>query len=258
MFERFNEGARAVVINAQEEAGALRHDFMGTEHLLLGMLDPRIVPDVLTERGVAHDPTRAAVVTMMAAAGVTPASVRPDEALASIGIDMAQVRRSVEQTFGPHALRFPRPAFTTRAKRVLELSLREALQLGQFLIGVEHLLLGLIAEREGTAARVLVELGVDPDDLRRSVVERISPEQIALARLGAQLNRLSAHVLRLGDEDREWATPILHQLNAQVRDAYGTATDTTQQAKRDLVEELRRLVDGADRALQDASITPPG
>src|SRR5882724_7946068 len=118
MFERFGEGARAVVVHAQDEAGTLGHDFMGTEHLLLGMLDPGVAPDVLTERGVAHGPARDAVLAMLAAAGVTAASVRPDEALASIGIDLAQVRRSVEQTFGPSALRFPKPPFTARAKRV--------------------------------------------------------------------------------------------------------------------------------------------
>ncbi len=140
MFERFTDRARRVVVLAQEEARLLNHNYIGTEHLLLGM--------VHEGEGVAA------------------------EALEQVGVSLASVRAEVEKIIGrgdehPGA-HIP---FTRRAKKVLELSLREALQLGHNYIGTEHILLGLIREGDGVAAQVLTKLGVDLTRARQQVLE---------------------------------------------------------------------------------------
>lgn len=167
MFERFTHDARAVVVRTQEEARQLRHDRIGTEHLLLGLLAE--APGVLAATGI----TAAAVREGIAAArGPSDA-----DALATLGIDLDEVRRRVEATFGTGALSAVRRGgrsghlpFSPRAKTVLELSLREAIRLKHNWIGPEHILLGLIREGRGLAAAVLVALGVDLERLRDSVV----------------------------------------------------------------------------------------
>jgi ATP-dependent Clp protease ATP-binding subunit ClpA len=170
MFERFAEDARTVVVGAQAHAVALHHGWIGTEHLLLSLLDD-------PERRAAH---------LLAGHGVSAPWVRgeverivghgtPDldaEALATLGIDLDAVRERVERTFGPGALarrRGRRRAvsigghvpFTPRAKKVLELALREAVARGDRSIGSEHLVLGLAREGDGVAARILRSRGVD-------------------------------------------------------------------------------------------------
>ena len=143
MFERFSDRARRVVVLAQEEARMLNHDYIGTEHILLGLIHEG--------EGVAA------------------------EALESLGISLDAVRQQVEEIIGqgkvPPSGNIP---FTPRAKKVLELSLRESLQLGHNHIGTEHILLGLIREGEGVAAQVLVKLGADLDRVRQQVTELIS------------------------------------------------------------------------------------
>jgi ATP-dependent Clp protease ATP-binding subunit ClpC len=138
MFERFTDRARLVVIRAQEEARALDHEFIGTEHVLLGLI---------------HDGSGVAA-----------------EALEALGIDLAALRRKVEEVAGRGGQ--PSPAmipFTPRAKTVLELSLSESRALGHQHVGTEHILLGLIRQGDGVAARVLSELGVDLDAARAQV-----------------------------------------------------------------------------------------
>ena len=139
MFERFTDRARRVVVLAQEEARMLDHDYIGTEHILLGL--------VHEGDGVAA------------------------RALASLDVSLEDVRREVEQIIGrgqkTPAGHIP---FTPRAKKVLELSLREALQLGHNYIGTEHILLGLVREGEGIAAQVLVALGADLERVRQAVI----------------------------------------------------------------------------------------
>jgi ATP-dependent Clp protease ATP-binding subunit ClpA len=139
MFERFTNRARRVIVLAQEEARILSHNYIGTEHLLLGL--------VHEGEGVAA------------------------KALESLGISLEAVRQQVEQIIG-RGQQAPSGhiPFTPRAKKVLELSLREALQLGHNYIGTEHILLGLIREGEGVAAQVLVRLGADLSAVRRRVV----------------------------------------------------------------------------------------
>ncbi|MEH1017239.1 Clp protease N-terminal domain-containing protein, partial [Micromonospora sp. CPCC 206060] len=146
MFERFTDRARRVVVLAQEEARMLNHNYIGTEHVLLGLIHEG--------EGVAA------------------------KALESLGISLEGVRQQVEEIIGQGQQgsngHIP---FTPRAKKVLELSLREALQLGHNYIGTEHLLLGLIREGEGVAAQVLVKLGADLNRVRQQVIQLLSGYQ---------------------------------------------------------------------------------
>lgn len=143
MFERFTDRARRVVVLAQEEARALNHNYIGTEHILLGLIQEG--------EGVAA------------------------KALESMGISLDAVRTEVKDIIGtgghPPSGYIP---FTPRAKKVLELALREALQLGHKYIGTEHILLGLIREGEGVAAQVLVKLGADLSRVRQQVIQLLS------------------------------------------------------------------------------------
>ena len=143
MFERFTDRARRVVVLAQEEARLLNHNYIGTEHILLGLIHEG--------EGVAA------------------------KALESLGISLEAVRQQVEEIIGQGgASPSGHIPFTPRAKKVLELSLREALQLGHNYIGTEHILLGLIREGEGVAAQVLVKLGADLSRVRQQVIQLLS------------------------------------------------------------------------------------
>lgn len=146
MFERFTDRARRVVVLAQEEARMLNHNYIGTEHILLGLIHEG--------EGVAA------------------------KALESMGISLEGVRAQVEEIIG-QGQQAPSGhiPFTPRAKKVLELSLREALQLGHNYIGTEHILLGLIREGEGVAAQVLVKLGADLNRVRQQVIQLLSGYQ---------------------------------------------------------------------------------
>jgi ATP-dependent Clp protease ATP-binding subunit ClpA len=146
LFERFTDTARRVVVCAKEEARLLDHEHIGTEHILLGLL---------------RDDTETAV-----------------QVLTSLGAGLAPARAEVEEIAGrgqqPYAGDIP---FTARAKKVLELSLREALQLGHNYIGSEHILLGLVREGEGGGAQVLKRLGVDFEELRRAILTVLRSRQ---------------------------------------------------------------------------------
>jgi ATP-dependent Clp protease ATP-binding subunit ClpC len=143
MFERFSDRARRVVVLAQEEARMLNHNYIGTEHILLGLIHEG--------EGVAA------------------------KALESLGISFEAVRQQVEEIIGQgQSAPTGHIPFTPRAKKVLELSLREALQLGHNYIGTEHILLGLIREGEGVAAQVLQKLGADLNRVRQQVIQLLS------------------------------------------------------------------------------------
>ncbi|WP_430592054.1 ATP-dependent Clp protease ATP-binding subunit [Humidisolicoccus flavus] len=143
MFERFTDRARRVVVLAQEEAKMLNHNYIGTEHILLGLIHEG--------EGVAA------------------------KALESLGISLDAVREQVQDIIGTGSQQSnSHIPFTPRAKKVLELSLREALQLGHNYIGTEHVLLGLIREGEGVAAQVLVKLGADLNRVRQTVNQLLS------------------------------------------------------------------------------------
>ena len=183
MFERFTSESRAVLTAAEQEARGLHHDFIGTEHVLLALLT--------TGRGPGH------------------------QALTSFGVEAGPVRDRVRELIGPGDARGrgKKPHFTPRTKKVLELSLREALRLGDKEIGAEHLLLALLREGEGVGAVVLEQMGVSLDGVRRhvlglrdgtrpvpeepdaeSVVDRIRTDIDALVRRNASLE---AEVTRL-------------------------------------------------------------
>ena len=143
MFERFTERARQVVVLAQDEARALRHNYIGTEHLLLGLLRE--------EQGLAA------------------------RVLESFGVTVEEVRVQAARIVGlGDELATGQIPFTPRSKKILELSLREALSLGHNYIGTEHLLLGLARENEGVAARILLDFGVDAKRIQNETVRMLS------------------------------------------------------------------------------------
>jgi ATP-dependent Clp protease ATP-binding subunit ClpA len=179
MFERFTTTAREVVRLGLAEAERAGADFVGTEHLLMGMLaagDGRAYR-ALTAAGLTLDSVRATAARMTGSSGSLGAE--DAEALRTIGIDLDAVIERVEQSFGPGALTSPvspkrrtwgTSRLTKRAKKVLELGLREAKAMHHNYIGSEHLLLGLIREGGGLGAKILVGSGVSLSALRASVV----------------------------------------------------------------------------------------
>ncbi len=143
MFERFTEGARNVCVLSEEEARDLKHNYLGTEHILLGLLRE--------EGGLAA------------------------RALESLDITFERVRAQVVQIVGSgEEVTSGQIPFTPRAKKVLELALREALSLGHDWIGTEHILLGLVRENEGVAARILSDFDVDGEKIRNEVIRMLS------------------------------------------------------------------------------------
>jgi ATP-dependent Clp protease ATP-binding subunit ClpA len=193
MFERFTDGARRVVVMAQEEARMLNHNYIGTEHILVGL--------VRDDDGVAG------------------------EGLESLGISVEAVRQQVEEIVGKgEQAPSGHVPFTPRAKKVLELSLREALQLGHDYIGTGHILLGLIREGDGVAAQVLVRLGADLNQMRQQVIQRLhrfpgedEPESIRAVQRPGLLSRIDAIELRLSIlEQRVGIRPALQELDREI------------------------------------------
>ncbi len=177
MFERFTDRARRVVVLAQEEARMLDHNYIGTEHILLGLIRER--------DGIAA------------------------KALESLGISLDAMRQAVEGIIGRGAQPLPASGhipFTPRAKKVLELSLREALQLGHDYIGTEHILLGLIREGDGVAAQVLVDSGMDLNRVRQQVIELLHTQSAE--------DRPSAVASPAGDDLVSRLTSFATRLNA--------------------------------------------
>ena len=166
MFERFTDRARRVVVLAQEEARTMNHGYIGTEHILLGLIaeGEGLAALVLESSGVEQDRVR------------------------------AFVERETEHDGKPPSGHIP---FTPSAKKVLELSLREALQLRHNYIGTEHILLGLIREGEGLASQALVDVGADPAGLRQRVLDRVGrgsrerPPEMLFAGTGSLNERLA-------------------------------------------------------------------
>ncbi len=193
MFERFTTQARDVVTGAQQEARELGHRHVGTEHLLLALLGPHRggAGAILAGAGLDRDRVSASITRFIGSSDLGDSDAA---ALRSIGIDLDAIRAKLEQHFGPGALdceapvrprglfrrRSPQPQlrtghirFTPRAKKVLELSLREALRLSHRHISTEHILLGLIREGEGLAAKIMVDAGINLSDLRLRTEESL-------------------------------------------------------------------------------------
>lgn len=209
MFERFTERAREVVVLAQEEARTLHHNYLGTEHILLGLLRE--------EQGLAA--------RVLEGLNITTERVR------------AQVVRIVgsgdEVTEGQIPL-------TPRAKKVLEMALREALTLGHNYIGTEHILLGLARENEGVAARMLLDFGADPEKIRNEVIRRLNgPSTTAgLQTIGELEARQVSIRERLHEIDAEFAVESLDNAEAHRRE--WTNLNEEWEQNRKLVRELRR------------------
>jgi ATP-dependent Clp protease ATP-binding subunit ClpA len=170
MFERFTNGAREAVVAAEDEARRLGHGYIGTEHLLIAVLDQRdsIGGRLLAERGLTVERVRDEVRLV-----VGPGPIDP-EALATIGIDLDEVRRRVEEVFGAGALeperrRCGHVPFTPRSKKALEQALRAAVDLDSKAIEADHVLLGVLAVGEGLAAKVLERAGLSPVAVRNEV-----------------------------------------------------------------------------------------
>ncbi len=196
VFERFTDRARLVLVLAQEEALLLRHSFIGTEHILLGLIHEG--------EGLAAN------------------------ALESLGISLEVTREKVEETIGParSAPTDGSPPFTPRAKKVLELSLREALQLGHNYIGTEHILLGLVREGEGVGAEILVGLGGDLPRVRQQVIQLLSGHEDRVGSTGprrpgpvARLRRTESVPVPIGDG---WTVQVVRggRTPAAFADAY--------------------------------------
>src|SRR5580692_11206726 len=194
MFERFTDRARRVVVLAQEEARMLNHNYIGTEHILLGLIHEG--------QGVAA------------------------EALESLGISLDAVRQQVEEIIGQgQEVPSGHIPFTPRGKKVLELSLRESLQLGHNYIGTEHILLGLIREGDGVAGQVLVKLGADLNRVRQQVIQLISGQQPQPGRRpprkGEIVTELHARLVAVEDrlaavEQRVGTGPDISDLDDQI------------------------------------------
>jgi ATP-dependent Clp protease ATP-binding subunit ClpA len=183
MFERFTEQARQVVVLAQEEARTMKHSHIGTEHLLLGLI---------RSDGIAAD------------------------ALAQLGVELDAARAAIAAIVGPgDQMTEGQIPFTPRAKKVMELALREALSLGHDYVGSEHLLLGLIREDDGIAARILREGGAGRDRIRQIVLEDISDPARA-----QPVSRAHYRVTRRVGVDPVWLGDVceaLEGLSAEIR-----------------------------------------
>jgi ATP-dependent Clp protease ATP-binding subunit ClpA len=212
VFEQFTDRARRVIVLAQEEARLLNHNYIGTEHLLLGLIHEG--------EGVAA------------------------KALELLGIRLEAVRAQVEQIIGQgqHAPSGHIP-FTPRAKTVLELSLREALQLGHNYIGTEHILLGLIREGQGVAAQVLVNLGADLPRARQQVLQVLSGHTGAV-QAGARTRLVR---MTVPDDLRE-AEEQLAQVRQQKNDAIDAEEFDRAAALRDQERKLAARVAERERA----------
>jgi ATP-dependent Clp protease ATP-binding subunit ClpC len=159
MFERFSERARQVVVLAQDEARSLKHNYIGTEHLLLGLFRE--------EEGIAA------------------------RALESLQITLEEVRAQVARIVGEgDESAGGQIPFTPRAKKVLELSMREALSLGHNFIGTEHILLGVARENGGVAARILLDLGADDQKIRDAVLATLGGPQVGTVARAAPRRRM--------------------------------------------------------------------
>ncbi len=204
MFERFTRASREAVKQAQIEARELGHPRIGTEHVLLALLADGQSPIavLLREDGVDHAGVRAELTRRVGACNTVPPEPLADTdqadaaALRAIGIDIEAVRRAIEENFGPDALQLPPPEaprrrgflrrsagssparrhipFSDRAKKSIELSLREAIHLKHTIIAPEHLLLGIVREGTGLGARILVDAGVDLQRLRTRTVDALN------------------------------------------------------------------------------------
>lgn len=176
MFDRFTELAKRAIVASEEAALSMGHDFIGTQHLLLGLASTGgTAGDVLRQHGVELSRARDETARQLAAAGIPATGGQAArDALARIGIDIAEIQRRADGAFGPGAFRFPRPPYSPRAKKALEQTLREAADLGHERIDTEDMLLGILAQSDSVAIAILSALDVDAAALRQSVLDSLA------------------------------------------------------------------------------------
>jgi ATP-dependent Clp protease ATP-binding subunit ClpC len=227
MFEKFSDRARRVVVLSQEEARLLNHNYIGTEHILLGL--------VHEDEGVAA------------------------RALRSLNVRLDAVRGEVEEIIGqggsPPSDHIP---FTPRAKKVLELSLREAIQLGHNYIGTEHILLGLVREGEGVACEVLVKLGADLPKVRARVLQLVAESSGQgtggwIFRPSSELTAVLDEAHRVAEARGEAEVMPIHLFLAAVEHPDGAAGRMLQTVGVDPEDLRRRVLDESDDAPDDES-----
>ncbi|GAA5103378.1 hypothetical protein GCM10023319_71170 [Nocardia iowensis] len=230
MFEKFTDRARRVVVLAQEEARMLNHNYIGTEHILLGLI---------------HEGEGVAAKT-----------------LESLGISLEGVRSQVEEIIGEGG---QAPSgyipFTPRAKKVLELSLREALQLGHNYIGTEHILLGTIREGDGVAAQVLVKLGADLNRVRQQVIQQLSGfaaegSDVAVTERISVLTAMMTAIDRRGDlvelvADASSERDAIESLSAQFGFTEAQARAVLEMGMRRFTAEARQALQRDEQELRD-------
>jgi len=244
MFEMFTQPARAAILEAQAEARGRHDPHLGCEHLLVGLLraGTGLASAILVERSITLDAVRAAVDELL---GPAPTPVPVDEALASIGIDLGQVRARLEATFGPDALAEQPVPFDPAVKEALQAAVTEARLLHQRYVGTEHELLGLLQVTEGAAAKILQQLGVDLADLSIEVRRRAAPEEQRVQALLAQWQSLYRTLTDAPEGRRKDVLAVLEGVAANVHQA-------TRQESEDGLAATRQLGDRLDTLLRDA------
>jgi ATP-dependent Clp protease ATP-binding subunit ClpC len=227
MFEKFSDRARRVVVLSQEEARLLNHNYIGTEHILLGL--------VHEDEGVAA------------------------RALKSLNIRLDAVRGEVEETIGQGGSPpFDHIPFTPRAKKVLELSLREAIQLGHNYIGTEHILLGLVREGEGVACQVLVKLGAELPKVRARVLQLVAESSGPgtggwIFRPSSELTAVLDEAHRVAEARGEAEVMPIHLFLAAVQHPDGAAGRMLQTVGVDPEDLRRRVLDESNDPPDDES-----
>jgi ATP-dependent Clp protease ATP-binding subunit ClpA len=249
LFERFTDRARQVLAEAQAEAVETGVGFIGTEHLLIGMLreGTGVAGVALAAQGITLEPVRGKVAAELLQY-VPPAVVDRAAALASIGIDVDEVRRAVEAAFGEGALPDPatQPPFTARARQCLELALAASLRWRHRYIGTEHLLVGVLDEGDGLAVTVLRDLEADLTRLRDYVKKLADPAVWRADHAWDQLITLMRRVSELPDGH------LKEELRAQQRtgfDAVSEENATVRAAADILSARLETINTGLERGL---------
>lgn len=262
MFERFTDRARRALVEAQSESAENGHGFLGTEHILIGLmrLGDGLAHDILVEHGVALEPLREKSKARLSdIVHTASAQVSQRDALASIGIDLDSVRSRIEETFGPGTLPDPvaRPPFTPKAKEALERAYRRSRVLRHRYVGTEHELLGVLELRDGLACQALQDLGVDVDALDAAVVARTAPDQLRFDAAWKTIAELRAGIHQLDDDQQTQASGPMSELTRRLLRAINTEQAEVNRLAAEAADELEAAVAQARSDLADLGISPP-
>lgn len=259
MFERFTDRARRALVEAQTESAENRHGFLGTEHILIGLLrlGEGLAFDVLMRHGVELEPLREKVGAHLAEL-VDPKrhEVTQEVALAAIGIDLGSVRSRLEDAFGPGALPDPTatPPFTPKAKESLERALRRALTLRHRYIGTEHELLGILDLRDGLACSALLDLGVDLDALDSDVVALAAPDQARASSAWSDSFALQIKIQALDEPQKTAARDAVATLIQRRSEALQAEQQAVRTAAVDAAAQIEQAISATRQALVELGI----